>query len=147
MSKSVNPVPEGYHTITPYLYAEGATDLINFLERAFAAQETERMVRPDGSILHAEVRIGDSVLMLAEATGEVQPMPSALYLYVGDTDAAYHRAIEAGASSLMEPTDMFYGDRNAGVKDPFGNHWWIATRFEDVPVGELQTRADAARRS
>ena len=140
---AVKSIPEGYHSVTPYLTVQGAATLLDFLKQAFAATELHRMTRPDGTIGHAEVRLGDSVVMLAEARGEQQPRPGALYLYVNDTDAAYQRALQAGATSLMEPADQFYGDRNAGVKDPVGNHWWIATHKEDVPPEELAKREEA----
>jgi PhnB protein len=138
---ATRPIPEGYHSITPYLVVEGVARLIDFMKRAFGAEERERMLRPDGSIGHAEVRIGDSVVMMGEARGEHRPMPGTLYLYVEDTDAVYRRALDAGGASVMEPTDMFYGDRNAGVKDPCGNFWYIATRKEDLSSEELQRRA------
>ena len=140
---AVKAIPEGYHSVTPYLTVQGAATLLDFLKQAFAATELHRMTRPDGTVGHAEVRIGDSVVMLAEARDEWQPMPGALYLYVHDTDAAYQRALQAGATSLMEPADQFYGDRNAGVKDPVGNHWWIATHKEDVSPEELAKREEA----
>lgn len=140
---AVKPIPEGYHTVTPYLTIQGAAKLIEFLKQAFEARETERITQPDGTIGHAEVRIGDSVVMMADAGGERQPMPSGIYLYVNDTDAVYKRALQAGATSLMEPADQFYGDRSAGVKDPVGNHWWVATHKEDVPPAELKKRAEA----
>jgi PhnB protein len=139
---AVTPIPEGYHTVTPYLVVQGVAKLIDFLKRAFDAQELMRMPRPDGTILHAEVKIGDSIVMMGEATGEHKPMPGS-NLYVADTDATYKRALQAGASSTMEPADQFYGDRNAGVVDPVGNHWWIATHIEDVPPEELARRAEA----
>ena len=141
---AVKPIPDGYHTITPYLVVQGAPKLIDFLQQAFEAQETERITQPDGTIGHAEVRIGDSVVMMAEARGEWKPMPSAMYLYVNDTDAVYQRALQAGAISTMEPANQFYGDRSAGVRDPSGNQWWIATHQEDVPPNELKKRAEAA---
>jgi PhnB protein len=140
---SVKPIPDGYHTVTPYLAVSGADRLMAFLSQAFDAQERHRSTRPDGSIWHAEVRIGDSVVMLAEALDPWKPMPSTLYLYVPDTDATYRRALEAGATSLMEPADQFYGDRNAGVKDPTGNLWWIATHKEDVSPDEMARRQKA----
>jgi PhnB protein len=142
---AVKPIPEGYHTVTPYLTVPGVPKLIDFLKQAFDAREIERMMEPDGTIRHAEVRIGDSVVMMGEAEGERQPMPSGIYLYVNDTDTVYKRALQAGATSLMEPADQFYGDRSAGVKDPSGNYWWIATHQEDVPPEELKKRAEAAR--
>lgn len=141
---AVKPIPDGYHTITPYLVIQGAPRLIDFLKQAFEAQETERITQPDGTIGHAEVRIGDSVVMMAEARGEWKPMPSAIYLYVNDTDAVYQRALQAGAISTMAPANQFYGDRSAGVQDPSGNQWWIATHQEDVPPEELKKRAEAA---
>ena len=141
---AVKPIPDGYHTVTPYLTVQGVPKLIDFLKQAFEAQEIERMAQPDGTIRHAEVRIGDSVVMMGEAGGEREPMPSSIYLYVNDTDSVYRRALQAGATSLMEPADQFYGDRSAGVKDPSGNYWWIATHKEDVPPDELKRRAEAA---
>jgi PhnB protein len=143
---ALKPIPEGYHTVTPYLTVQGVPKLIEFLKQGFEAQEIDRVLRPDGSIGHAEVRIGDSVVMMGEACDEWKPMPSAMYLYVTNTDAVYERALQAGATSVMEPADQFYGDRSAGVKDPSGNHWWIATHQEDVPPVELKKRAEAAMR-
>ena len=141
---AVKPIPDGYHSITPYLTVQGATKLIDFLKQAFEAQEIERLTRPDGAIGHAEVRIGDSIVMMGEAGGEWTPMPGALYLYVNDVDATYKRALQVGAVSTMEPMDQFYGDRSAGVKDPSGNQWWIATHKEDLSPEELAKRAQAA---
>ncbi len=140
---AVTPIPEGYHTVTPYLVVQGVPKLIDFLKQAFDAQEIMRMPRPDGTIMHAEVRVGDSAVMMGEARGEFKPMPGSLYLYVDDTDATYQRALQAGATSLMEPADQFYGDRHAGVVDAVGNHWWIATHIEDVLPEELARRAEA----
>ena len=140
---AVNPIPNGYHTVTPYLVVRSAGQLIDFLKRAFGGKETICTTKPDGSIGHAEVKIGDSMIMLGEACGEWQAMPCAIYLYVPDTDALYQRALQAGATSIMEPADQFYGDRNAGVKDPCGNIWWIGTRIEDVAPEEMKRRAEA----
>lgn len=141
---AVQAIPNGYHTITPYLVVQGADKLIDFVKQAFAAQEIERMVRPDGRIGHAEVKIGDSIVMMSEAGGEWKPTPGALYLYVPDADATYHRALQAGATSTMEPRDQFYGDRSAGVIDPTGTQWWIATHKEDLTPEELARRAAVA---
>jgi PhnB protein len=140
---STKPIPDGYHSVTPYLIVKGADRLIDFVSQAFDAALIERMARADGTIGHAEVRVGDSVVMLSEARGEWKPMPAALYLYVPDTDATYRAALKAGAASVMEPADQFYGDRNAGVRDPVGNIWWIGTHQEDVPREELERRAAA----
>jgi PhnB protein len=142
-TKIKTTMPEGFHTATPYLIVEGAAKLIDFLTRAFDAKEIERLPGPDGKIAHAEVRIGDSVIMMGDARDQWKPMPGSIYLYVKDTDAAYNRALQAGASSLMEPADQFYGDRNAGVRDPVGDIWWIATHKEDVSPEETKKRAAA----
>jgi PhnB protein len=139
---AVKPIPDGYHSVTPYLIVEGASSLIQFLKEAFDAQETERVVQPDGTIMHAEVRIGDSVVMLSDAMGERKPMPTGIYLYVNDADATYQRALQAGATAMMEPANLFYGDRHGSVKDPAGNYWSIATHIEDVPREELAKRAE-----
>ena len=138
------PIPEGSHSITPYLVVERAGKLIDFLKQAFDAKELYRMAQPDGTIVHAQLKIGDSPVMLGEACGEHKPMPCSLYLYVPDADASYKRALQAGAASITEPADQFYGDRNAGVRDPSGNFWWIATHKEDVAPEELRRRAQAA---
>lgn len=122
----MSDVPEGYHTVTPYLVVKGVPRLIDFVERAFGARERQRMLRPDGSISHAEVELGDSVIMLGEAQSEAGTMPGMIHLYLGDVDGAYRRALDTGATSLREPADQPYGDRMAGVKDDFGNQWWIA---------------------
>jgi len=140
---SVKPIPEGYHMVTPYILVQGADKLIDFVKRAFDAKETERYLMPDGTIGHAEVRIGDSVIMVSEAKGEeYKPMPTGIYLYVENCDGTYERALQAGATSLMKPMDQFYGDRSGGVKDQFGNHWWIATRKEDLSREEIDRRMD-----
>lgn len=136
----VKAIPEGYHTITPYLVADDADKLIEFLKNAFNADINECMRGGDGKICHAELKIGDSKLMVGGKPG--QPMSSAmLYLYVEDTDALYHQAIAAGGKSILEPMDQFYGDRNSGVQDPCGNQWWIATHVEDLSIEELEKRA------
>ena len=137
-------IPEGYHTVTPYLTVRGVARLIDFLKQAFGAEEkVPPMKQPDGRIMHAEVRIGDSIVMMGEPTDQSQQMPASIHLYVDDTDSTYQRALQAGAASLREPEDQFYGDRMAGVKDPSGNQWWIATPKEDVPAQELRKRAEA----
>jgi PhnB protein len=137
----VNPVPQGYHTVTPYLLVNGVAELVEFLERAFDAEVTLRLDRPDGTIMHVEVSIGDSIVMLGEPMGEFGPMPTSIYLYVEDCDAIYQRAVEAGATSVMEPTDMHHaGERYGGVKDPSGNLWWVATHIEDVSPEEQARR-------
>lgn len=142
---AVNPMPEGYHTVTPYLAVADVAHLIDFLKQTFDAEETERLTRPDGTTYHAEVRIGDSTVMMGEPAGDAEESPETpgtLYVYVEDTDATYARALQAGATSIMEPTDMFWGDRNAGVQDAFGNLWYVATHFEDVPPDEIRRLSD-----
>ena len=141
---AVKAIPDGYHSVTPYLVVPGVAQLLDFLKQAFAAQEVHSsMMRPDGTIMHAEVRVGYSVVMMGEPMGEFTPRPGSLYVYVSDTDAVYKRALHAGATSLTEPADQFYGDRNAGVQDPVGNRWWMATHQEDVSPEELAKRAAA----
>ena len=127
-------VQQGLHTLNVYLHARGADRVIDFLKRAFAADEVARYAGPDGTIQHAQVRIGDSVIEMGEAHGAYQPMPTMFYLYVDDADAWYKRALQAGAVSISEPADQPYGDRNASVKDPFDNVWYVATPSQDVPV-------------
>ena len=140
---SVKSIPDGYHTVTPYILVQGAEKLIDFLKSAFDAKETFRMSMPGGAIGHAEIKLGDSVIMLSEAQGgENKPMPTGIYLYVQDCDTTYKRALEAGATSIMQPTDQFYGDRSANIKDQFGNHWYIATHIEDLSKEELSKRMD-----
>ena len=141
---AVKAKPDGYHAVTPYLVVDGAARLIDFLEEVFDAQEVERLAAPGGRIGHAELRIGDSVVMLGDAHGEHKPLQTMLYVYVDDADAIYQRALAAGATSVQAPVDQFYGDRSGGVKDAFGNLWWIATHIEDVPPAELKRRAEAA---
>ena len=139
----VNPVPEGFRTLTPYLFVRSTSRLIEFLKAAFDAEEIERHTGPDGEVSYAQLRIGDSMIMMSEPRDTWKPMPCGVYLYVEDTDEVYRKALEAGAVSLMEPADQFYGDRTAGVKDPFGNNWWIGTRIEDVSAEEMQRRLEA----
>lgn len=117
----VNPIPDGYHTVTPVLTVHGAAKLIEFLKQAFDAKEVYRFLGPKDIVMHAEVKIGDSMVMLGEATDEWKPMPATVALYVEDADAWYKRALRAGATSVREPADQFYGDRSAGVKDVAGN--------------------------
>ena len=139
---AVKPVPEGYHSVTPYLVVEDAGKLIEFMKDVFGAEETFRM--GGETIMHAEVRVGDSVIMLGDANAENPPHPAMIHLYTADADETYQKALSAGAKSIREPADQFYGDRSAGVEDPFGNHWWVATHIEDVPPDEMERRAAEA---
>lgn len=121
-------------SVTPYLHPRGAGRLIDFLKEAFGAEEAARHEEPKGTVVHAKVRIGDSILEMGEAHGEYQPMPAMFYVYVSNTDATYERAIKAGAKSLSAPADQPYGDRNAAVEDPFSNQWYIATRIKNMQM-------------
>jgi uncharacterized glyoxalase superfamily protein PhnB len=142
MAATVKPVPEGYHTITPYLVVDGADKVIRFMKEAFGAQPVfEPMARPDGKIMHAEFQIGDSIVMIADVSERAQATTDALHLYVPNVDAVYQKALKAGATSLMEPADQFYGDRSGSVRDPAGNRWHIGTHIEDVAPAELKKRA------
>ena len=123
-----------FRSVTPHLYAQRPVDLIEFLTQAFGGKEVYRAEMPDGSIPHAQVRIGDSIVALAGGHGPYTPMPCTLHLYVPDTDALYDRALRAGATSIQPPADQPYGDRSAGVTDPFGNRWFIATHIRDVQM-------------
>jgi uncharacterized glyoxalase superfamily protein PhnB len=142
---AVKAIPDGYHSVTPSLAVNGAAKLIDFVREAFGAEEAFRMATPTGEIMHAEVRIGDSVVMLNDAMRQ-SPTTSSLFLYVADVDRVYQRALKAGATSLAEPANMFWGDRMAQVRDQFGNQWSIATHVEDVPPEEMAKRAEAAMR-
>jgi len=141
---AAKPVPDGYHTVTPYLTVRNAPKVIEFLRQAFGAEiSLEPIKRPDGTIMHAQVTIGDSRIMIADESEMAKATESSLYLYVPNVDSVYQRAVKAGGNTIMEPTDMFYGDRSGGVKDPSGNSWFIATHKEDVAPQELQKRAEA----
>jgi len=125
-------IPEGLYTVSPYLHPLRAEPVISFLKRAFGAEELEKYASPDGVIHHAQIRIGDSVLEMGEAHGPYQPMPSMFQLYVPDVDAMYLRAMNAGAISISEPADQPYGTRSGGVRDAFGNQWFIATQIREM---------------
>ena len=136
-------IPEGCHAITPYLTVPDAVRLIEFLKKAFDGVERARILRPDGTVLHAQVQVADSLLMIGEPQGQWKPQPSMLYHYVADVDATYRQAIKAGAQAVSEPANMFYGDRSACVKDVAENVWWLATRIENSTSEEIQKRATA----
>jgi PhnB protein len=142
---AINYIPEGSPTVTPYLAVKGTAALIDFLKAVFGATEIDRLVLPDGRIMNAAVRIGDSMVMMGDP-GDRPPETAMLYVYVPDCDAAYARALAAGATSIQAPADMFYGDRTAAFQDASGNKWYAATHKEDVDGEELARRAAAARR-
>ena len=138
---AANFQPESFHTITPYLSVIDAELLLNFLLEVFDGQVVEKLLRPNGRINHAEVRIGDSIIMLGEPEDESGVVSTILYVYVPDTDVSYDKALKAGATSVREPADQYYGDRSAAILDPCGDTWYIATHMEEVPPDELRRRA------
>jgi len=145
---AVKPIPDGYNTYTPYYVVEGAAEFLEFLKKAFGAEETVRMPGPGGRIGHAEVRIGTSMLMLADASLPEHPVRQFNgMLYVNDADAVFKTAVAAGARSERQPENMFYGDRMGGVVDRWGNHWWIGTHVEDVSPEEMKRRMAAAKKT
>lgn len=137
----VRPIPEGYHTITPYLVVDDLARQVEFVEKAFGGRTYEAMTDANGKLRHAEAQVGDSRVMMGQSREGHAARGAMLYLYVENTDATYRAAIAAGGKSLLEPMNQFYGDRNAGVEDPNGNQWWIATHVEDVSPEEMQRRA------
>ena len=152
MTKSVKPIPDGYHTLTAYIIVRNASDAIEFYKRAFGAEERLRMCGPDGKTIgHAELKIGDSMLMMAdEAVAPTSKSPQTLNgttfcfcMYVDNVDAAFQRAVDAGAKVLRPLADMFYGDRVGMLIDPYGHQWGLMMHVEDVPPEELGKRAAA----
>ena len=149
---AVKPIPEGYHTVTPYLIVRGAADAIEFYKKAFEAKELFRYPSPDGKIGHAEILIGDSPIMLADEYPEMgykgpkslSGSPVSIMVYVEDVDRIFNQAVTAGATVKEELQDKFYGDRSGTVTDPFGHVWHISTHKEDVSMEEMDRRAKAA---
>ena len=136
---SSRPIPaihlfESFRSVTPQLNPLRAPVVIEFLQKAFGAEEVFRAQSPDGVVHHARVRIGDSIIGMGEAHGPYQPMPCTFHLYVPDADAAYERALAAGATSIQPVADQPYGERSGGVTDPFGNRWFLATHLRDVAI-------------
>jgi PhnB protein len=154
MAGNVKPVPEGYHTVTPYLMLKEAGRALDFYKHALGAVEVMRLAAPDGRLMHAEIRIGDSRIMMGQESPQWPELrgvesfhgsPVSIYLYVEDVDALFKRAVSAGAKIKKPVTDEFYGDRVGGVEDPFGLVWWISTHKEDLSAEEVGKRAAAAR--
>ena len=149
---AVKPIPEGYHSVTPYLILDDATAALEFYKKALGAVELMRFPAPGGKIGHAEIKIGDSPVMLADENPEMDARsartiggsPISLMVYVEDVDALVARAVAAGAKIVRPVANQFYGDRTGGIDDPFGFHWYIATHIEDVPPDELEKRAAKA---
>lgn len=151
MSKRVKPIPEGYHSVTPYLFVKNAAQAITFYKQAFDAKELVRCAQPDGKIMHAELMIGDSRIMLADECPEMHAhgpdkfggSPMSLHLYVNDVDHTVKQAVAAGAKIAREIADQFYGDRSGGITDPFGHSWYVSTHIEDVSEDEIKKRMAA----
>jgi PhnB protein len=149
MTAEVAPIPEGYHSVTPYLILSGASDAIAFYKKALGAEEVMRLADPSGTVHHAEISIGDSRIMLADEHPEIQALspktvggsPVSIHLYVDDVDRAVERAVAAGATLVRPVADQFYGDRVGGIEDPFGYRWFIATHKEDLTIEEIRRRA------
>ena len=148
----VKPIPDGYHTVTPYIIVKNASKAIDFYKTAFGATELLRLDDPKNSkIGHAEIKIGDSILMLADEFPEMNiigpetlgGVSASMLIYVTDVDAAYAKALKAGGKELRPLKDQFYGDRTATLQDPFGHQWTLATHIEDVPPAEIQIRFEA----
>jgi uncharacterized glyoxalase superfamily protein PhnB len=139
--KPLSYIPEGHNSVSPYLMVEDIDSVTGFLIKTFGAQLLERMLDTDGKARHAEVKIGDSVVMMGRAREDYPAMPCMVHVYCEDVDSAYLRAMGAGGETLMAPTDQFYGNREAGVKGPGGIQWWMATRIEEVSEEELLRRA------
>jgi PhnB protein len=152
---ATKPIPDGYRTATPYLIIKGAAEAIEFYKRVFGATELLRMADPQGRVGHAEIKIGDSVIMLADehpAMGYRGPRSLggssvSILLYLEDVDGVFERAVKAGATAQRPVADQFYGDRSGTLEDPFGHVWTVATHVEDVPPEEMQRRAEAAMKS
>ena len=149
----VKPIPDGYHTATPYLIVKGAADAIEFYKQAFGAAELFRVPGPDGVLMHAEIKIGDSIIMLADEFPQMDALspktiggsPVGLMLYLANVDEVFHRAIAAGAKENRPVQNQFYGDRSGTVEDPFGHKWTIATHVEDLTPAEIEHRMAAMK--
>jgi PhnB protein len=151
MITPIKPIPDGYHTVSPYLIVRGASNAIEFYKKAFGATELMRLEMPDGKIAHAEFKIVDSIFMISDESPQCPSTspaalggsPVTLHLYVTDADATFFNAIEAGAKESMPLANQFWGDRMGGIVDPFGHNWMIATHIEDVDPSEFQSRMEA----
>ena len=149
---AVKAIPDGYHSVTPYLCTKGAARAIEFYQRAFSAVERMRITQPDGRVGHAELQIGDSIIMLADEFPEMDARspqslggsPVSIHLYVEDADLVFTQAVAAGATIKRPMADQFYGDRLGGIEDPFGHTWWISTHKEDLSAEEIEQRAAAS---
>jgi PhnB protein len=155
MANKVKPIPDGYHTATPYLIVNGGARAIDFYRQAFGAKEIMRMPGPNGRVGHAEIKIGDSHIMLADESPEmgarspktIGGTPVSIMLYVEDVDRMFKQAVDAGGKSVRPVEDQFYGDRMGSLEDPFGHMWHIATHKEDLSLEEIKKRAPAAAKA
>jgi uncharacterized glyoxalase superfamily protein PhnB len=143
MANQVQPIPEGFHTLTAYLLVADAEKEVEFAKAAFDAQEIHISKLPDGSIMHATLKIGTSMLMLGQVSGEMKPVPSMLFMYVENVDGVYRRAVASGGKPTQEPMDQMWGDRAGAVSSPNGIQWWISTHIEELSEAELQERVAA----
>jgi PhnB protein len=150
MAKKAQAIPKGYHTVTPSIVVAGAAKAIDFYKKALGAEEIMRFPGPDGKIMHAEIRIGDSVIMLGDEAPEhgsrgprtIGGTPVSFFIYGENVDAAWKRAVDAGAKPIMPLENQFWGDRTGCLEDPFGHHWWLAQHLEDLTPEELQKGAE-----
>jgi PhnB protein len=155
MTKQVKPIPEGYHSVTPYLAVHDAARALDFYHRALGAKEIMRMNNPQGRVGHAEIKIGDSIIMLAEETPDsglrspqsLNGSTVSIFVYLEDVDSVFNKALAAGAKEVQRPTDMFWGDRYGRLTDPFGHSWSLATHIEDVTPEEMGRRAQEAAKA
>lgn len=138
--KKVRSVPEGFHTVTPYLVVDGADRLIEFIKNAFGGEETSMHRGEANRVMNATIKVGNSTIMVSDTMQDMEPETAMLYLYVDDVDSVYKQAIKAKGESIQAPKDEFYGDRASAVKDEWGNKWWIATQVEEVSKEELKRR-------
>jgi PhnB protein len=152
MPKKAPAIPKGYHTVTPSIFVKGAAEAIEFYKKAFGAEELMRFPGPDGLIMHAEIRVGDSIIMLADEMPSDQGgrgpksyggTPVMFFIYGENVDAAWQRAVDAGAKPIMPLTDQFWGDRTGCLEDPFGHQWWLATHIQDMTPDELRKAGEA----
>jgi PhnB protein len=150
MAKKAQAIPKGYHTVTPNLFVAGAGKAIDFYKKALGAEELMRFAGPDGKIMHAEIRIGNSIIMLADemldqdvkGPKSLGGSPVSLFIYGENVDAAWKRAIDAGAKQLIPLADQFWGDRGGCIEDPFGHHWWLAQHTQDLTPDEIRKGAE-----
>jgi uncharacterized glyoxalase superfamily protein PhnB len=150
MAKKAEATPRGYHTVTPSLFVAGAAKAIEFYKRALGAEELMRFPSPDGQIIHAEIKVGDSIIMLADEMPDMGRGPKSIggtpvsfFVYGNDVDAAWKRAVDAGAKEVVPLADQFWGDRTGCLEDPFGHQWWLAQHLQDLTPAEIRKNAEA----